>query len=352
MTEVEKEKGNTTGLGEKPVVKTNAPKASKPAGKKKAPQKKPPIPPRPPDDHGPGPAVDKTPTKNDGNAFITVVVKKRLLTLNPNYVKKPYQFAVPTSASKRRPATGQEDILSDKQMTGEEKLRPEQIEELQMGPSPYIINPDVIYPIINAREFDLSYRKYNDGKIVYTNARDHAEWDCFTQKMEAGGSEVVAQDRKSYKIKDHAFFVEDKEKDAIDELVELDQEYEANEFVRKELGSGRFKDVLNLLSFEVPKYEVNPDTLTDTRIRQLVFKACKEHPGVVLQLKGDEAQKTVFILNLIKHKIITRKNGRELSYGGISLGASIKAVKDFMDNPTNGQIVTKWDNLLLQYEGK
>jgi hypothetical protein len=363
MSEV-KEK-DEPGTVKVPVV-TKKPVKRKPVRRKPKQVNAPPVVQSPiPNPPPPPPTPDLTPAeevkpviveqkveKSKEVTFVHVAVKKRLLSNNPNYVKKPYQYTIPMSASKHLPATGQEDILTLKQMRGEEKLRPDQIEALQMGLSPYIINPDETYAIVHGRIFDLSYKQFTDGKKIYDNPRDHAEYRCFTIGTEGGEDEVIAKNKVTYKRKYNAFYIEDKEEEAKEELQNLEITWEAESFVRNELSSGRWKEVLMLMAYEVPKYEVNPDVLSDTRIKYLVLEACRSHPEIVLKLKGEESTQTVFILRMIKRGVIQQKNGRELWYGDISLGTSIESVRHFMNNNINSQITSKWDNLMRQYEGR
>ena len=97
----------------------------------------------------------------------------------------------------------------------------------------------------------------------------------------------------------------------------------------------------------IPEYKIVPGKLSDTRMKALINKACEEHPDVVLKYKGPNANRYVFVLQLIQKKIIAVDHNMNYKYGDITLGVNIDSVIDWMNYwKNNGAIVSKWQNML------
>jgi hypothetical protein len=124
-------------------------------------------------------------------------------------------------------------------------------------------------------------------------------------------------------------------------------EYEAADFVRKDIGSGRYPELILFLGYMIPEYKIKPEILSDTRMKALIFKACKEHPDVVLKYKGPNAARYVFALKLIRQGIITVDHNLNYKYGDVHLGVHLDTVIEWMSNmKENGYIVSKWQKML------
>jgi hypothetical protein len=278
-----------------------------------------------------------------------VTQKVRILTDHVNYRKKPYMYSIPVSQGSGLPATGQEHILSLDQMTRKNTIiTVGQKKELQMGDNPWIINPEELYPINHSRVFDLSYTAEKDAdggdmKKVYLNPKDYAEYTCFMRGM------IISKSKKDYGDAPRGnfyFWIEDKEKEAQDVVTQLDRRYEAEKFLRDDLGSGRYKDVIRLLNFEVASYNIDPNVLSDTRIKEVVFKAVAEHPEVVLMLKSKDADQIVFILKLMEKKVLQRKNATDFYYNDVLIGTTVNSIKEWINNSSHVQTVSKWRQML------
>ena len=273
----------------------------------------------------------------------TVTVKKRLITLDPKYRKTPYPYAIPWSTSRNIPVTGQDNILSIEKMMGERPLSAEDRESLQMGENTVVINPEQIYAVQHSRIFDLSYRlltKKDGEKEVsvkeYLNPRDVAEYGCFT-----ANKDFCAPSKKAYNKKKHIFYVEDKELEAEEELVEFDEAFEAEKFLR-EGSTSRWKEAVMLLNFEVKEYNLNPDVLSESMIKKIALEGAKKYPKVIMKLTNENSEALLFSLKLLKNRIIEKRNGSDFYHGSTYIGTTIESLMDFIDKPSNATLVTKW----------
>jgi len=271
--------------------------------------------------------------------------KKKIIAVHPNYRRSPYQYTIPISNTSKKFITGQEDVLTEDKMRGKDKLTVQDKKKLQMGDSPFIINPDIIHPLLHGRVYDLSYTTDGADK-EYVNPRDYAEFTCFTK------AEIVAKDKESVVKDKHYFYVEDKEKDAQVKINKMDLAWEAESFARSDMGTGRWKDLILLLNLEIPGYNYDPDNLSDTRIKEIVLEACKENPDIVLKLKREDSAFTIFALKLIKYKIISKKDGPDYYYNDTYIGVSIDAIKAYVQNTDHESLVTKWGRIIESKEGR
>lgn len=277
-----------------------------------------------------------------------VVNKVRVISKDKRYSRIPYPFTVAKSQSKDNFVTGQEDILSEDQMRGKEKLLPAQKRQMMMGINPYIIHPESIYMLSNLRTFDLSYKITGDEPEdrEYLNARDYAEYTFFIAQ------ESVCQGKENYQVNKHFFYMEDKEKESEVELQSIDLIWEAENFVRTKMALNRYGDIILLMNFEIPGFDMNPSKMTDIVLRSTVLKACKDHPQIVLKLSKEDAGQILFVLKLLYHKIIERRNNTDFYSGETFVGATLEAVKMFCAKSENTVLVTKWGRTIETKEEK
>ena len=291
-------------------------------------------------------------------SVVSVTERVKLISLDAKYRKTPYQFAVPRSQSKNVPATGQEDVLTEDMMIGKTPIPQTVKADLQMGATPYIINPEQIYPIHHSRvfvnDYDIEYdEEGKELKRTYKNARDHAEFVCFTIGMGSSGGEcVIAPNKESYRKGFHYFYIENKEAEAQKGVEEFDKAFEAEKYARSEMGTGRWKDLILLLNFELEGHNLDPDHLSDTRIKEIVLKACRENPDVILKMRSKDSDMTVFILKLIKRNIIQRRKGTDYYYQDVFLGSTPNTIRDWVADQNHAPTVSKWNNMLEVLEPK
>ena len=289
---------------------------------------------------------------------LTVTRRVKVITPKGKYTSYPYRYTVPFSTSRRLPITGQEDIIvSPDQWTGKEKLTASQKEKLQMGNNPFIIDPAVPIVIIHGYIYNDDYvtvvEKDDKGKDkeierTYKNPKDHAELTALLANPES----PVAKSKLEYNKNKHNFYIEDKEVEAQAEIDKYDLAYEAEQFARKDLGTGRWAELIILLGHEIPEYKIEPGLLSDAKMKAYVLRGCKEHPDVVLKMKGVDATKTIFVIKLLKYAIISRGKNMEYFYGDLHVGHTFDSIKGFMETHQNAQIVTKWQNMIDSFERK
>lgn len=298
---------------------------------------------------------------------VTVTRRVKIITPKARYSNIPFHYAIPQSKQSRQFLTGQNEVVlwDVKKVSaangGEEtvfvpnkditKLSASDRRLLQMGDNPYIINPGDPILIIHGYEYDNSYRSIveKDGDFdkeverVYLNAKDHAEITAILSWPDS----PVAKSKSDYVKNKHHFYVDDKEVEAQKQLDKDDMEYEAQEYVRKDLGTGRYPEMVLFLGYMIPEYNIKPGLLSDTRMKALINKACKEHPATVLKYKGPNGVRYVFVLQLIQKGIIVVDHNLNYKYGDMHLGVNIDSVIEWMsDMKRNGTIVTKWQKML------
>jgi hypothetical protein len=283
---------------------------------------------------------------NKSTAGHTVVRKVRFISRDKRYQRTPYPFTVALSQGSGRYVTAQEHILSESQMRGQEKVTPAQRRLLMMGDNPYIINPDNVYMLQALRTFDLSYEVTGEGDEdrIYLNPRDFAEYSFFMTQ------EKVAASKEAYQVNQHFFYLEDKEKEAEQQLAKVDLQFEAESFVRGNLPLGRWKEVVMLMNYTVPRFMLDPRAMTENALRKTVLEACREHPNVVLMLASKDNASLVFVLKLLYHKLVERKNSMDFYAGETYIGSTLESVRLFTLNPQNEALVTKWGRTIEQKE--
>ena len=288
----------------------------------------------------------------DSVTVIRVTQKVKIITPKGKYTKAPYQYACPTSVRTRMPVTGQEDIITQPaKWTGADKLTPAEKHDLHMGPNPYIIDPANHILIMHGYEYDNSYDSYiepnKEGKDVevdriYVNPKDHAELTAILAASES----PVAKSKVLYNKNKHNFYVDDKEVEAQEKLNNIDLAYDAEQFVRNDIGTGRFNEVLIFLGYAVPEYKVTVGNLSDTRLKALVLDACRRFPQEVLKMKGPGANRIIFAVKVVSHNIIARKKNNDFYYGDIYIGQTFDSVTEWIDDRKNRDIVAKWQTQL------
>ena len=284
----------------------------------------------------------------DSEVQIRVTQKVKVITPKGKYTNHPYQYAIPVSVKNRLPVTGQESIIgTPDKWTGKEKLTQSEKDKLQMGSSPYVINPEDPILIMHGYEYDNSFDSYiskdkdgNDKETarVYINPKDHAELTAILASSES----PVAKSKLLYNHTKHQFYVDDKEQEAKVTIDDIDLAFEAESFVRNDIGIGRYGEILIFLGHAVPEYKVTPGNLSETRIKALVLDACRKYPKEVLKMKGPGSTRIIFVTKVINYGIIVRKKNNDFYYGDIFIGPTFDSVVEWMEDKRNNQIVSKW----------
>jgi hypothetical protein len=305
---------------------------------------------------------------------VEVTRKVKIITPKAKYTNHPYHYAIPVSVSSRKPVTGQQDIVvwtleripranggedrvwKSEKGEGRAPFSADEKNKLQMGKTPYIINPNNEIIIIHGHTYDDSYT-LTMGKVEgepdrqidkeYKNPQDHAEFTALI----SGSESTVALNKTVYIKSKHNFYVEDKDAEAQVGIEKMDLAYEAEQFVRNDFKSGRWPEIVRFISYSVPDVRKDPKMMSDTQIRHFILNACKEYPAEVLKMKGVDSKIIIFILQLTARNIITRGRNMDFYYNDENIGSTIDAVKDWMRDKRNNGIVSKWQHQ-LDYEEK
>jgi hypothetical protein len=273
----------------------------------------------------------------------------RIFALDALYRRLPYQFTVYKDRNGKF-VTGQQDILTEKQMTGDDTITAKQKEALQMGSDPYIIDPNITYALVNGRRFDLSYVE-EKGNKTYLNPKDWAEYNFFVLQPE------VVFSRKENKKHVTFFYVEDQEKEAEYELTMVDLEFDAMQFVKSNTSIRRLKDIALLLNHLIKDCNIDPDVLSITRLQSEIYKQCKEHPSDVLLCKdndGDLNAEKLFVLKALQLGEIQFSSGSYF-YGKNKekyIGDSFESVLSWIRSKDNATSVQRLGKLVSDYDKK
>ena len=299
---------------------------------------------------------------------VTITRKVKVVTPKGKYTNHIYQYAIPVSSGTRLPLTGQQKVITwreervpranggedlvwvpDKDLS---KLSASDKKELQMGDSPFIINPANFITVRHGYAYNDDYKSFikkgeegqPDEEIgrVYQNPRDHAELLALLANPEG----PVAPSKSTYNKNKHNFYIDDKEKEAQETLNEIDLSYEAERFVREDMGTGRWKEILIFLGHAVPDLRSNPDVMTDTQVKAVVLDACRKYPKEVLKMKGPGAARIIFVTKVLSNGIVARKKNNDFYYGDIYIGPTFDSVAEWMDDRKNSSVVTKWQHQL------
>lgn len=272
----------------------------------------------------------------------------RINALTPLYGRVPYTFAAVRKQNGQF-LTGQESIITEKQMIGEEPLTKKNIDELQMGDNPYIINPNIVYTLRNGRKFDLSYKEVK-GKRIYLNPKDYAEYTFFEIQPE------VIKTKKGFQKNKHFFYIEDKEAEARSKVTFQDKQFQANAFVREDTSIKRLKDIAILVS-HISSYNINPDVLTITQLQSRLYDVCNTSPESILACLSDDDnnfnEERLFAIKCIRLKEIRHENGAY--YYGVNntyVGENFNKVLEWIRDPKNSSAVERLGRLVKEEEDK
>lgn len=273
----------------------------------------------------------------------------RIFALDSLYRRRPFEFTAPKDLNGRF-LTGQQDILTEKQMLGIDPLTAKNKEQLEMGDDPYIINPENTYALVNGRKFNLSYLE-DKGKRTYVIPKDWAEYNFFTLQPE------VVFSKKDHKSHATFFYVEDKEKEAELQLTKEDLEFEAKAFIRSNTSIRRLKDIALLINHLVKGASINPDILTITQLQARIYEYCKTNPSEVLLCKGgkeDLNAENLFALKAMQIGEIVQ-SGQSYFYGSNKekyIGDSFESVISWLRDKDNSPMVQRLGAKVSEYDKK
>lgn len=286
----------------------------------------------------------------------TVRQEVRVFSKEALYRRKSFNFAVPISARTGKYITGQEDIVKWNQVTRSNgdiefevvELNQKDLDRLQMGDMPYLINPGSFYPLTNGRKFDLSYIELENGlKKVYTNPKDYAEYTLFS-KMEE-----VALNQSEYKKGKHYFYFENKEIEAEKRITKQDMVIDAYNFVRENRSISKLRDLALLLNYMLPKETIAVESVSISMLQNKIYSMCEQYPDKVLECKdvsnSNFNKERLFALKALKLKKITSRDGSYF-HNSLYIGNTFESVIEFIRNPENSAKVAQIGAAVKEYD--
>ena len=268
----------------------------------------------------------------------------RFISTDRKYMRDPYPSMAPWSNSLNTFLTGQhfnssdEDLkhgLSPKEMTGDAEITPAGRKKL----FPHIIDPMRPVHIVHMQKYDCTV---NDKKEP-NNPKDYAEAHYFLFQP------IVAMDKDKMMKRKHYFYLEDKEAEAKNRMQKSDLVYEAEKCIREKANIGEYTDMVRLLNLKVPGFYVEPENLTDIRLKDVLLEQAKLTPGEVIFCFSSAASGYMFIAKLLAHKIVQKRNDGYYD-GPLFLAEDALKLNAFIDKHDNEVIVGKWGSLLRDQE--
>jgi len=201
---------------------------------------------------------------------------------------------------------------------------------------PFVIDPTEHYRIIHGQPFNTDV--YYDRMILQL----------------ALNSREVAESLSAYNKNPQGYigYVEDNiaEARAYNETANL--KYEANTLIRS-LPIMDYKRVALLVNYIMSK-DINTDSMPEDYIKAKLLEAANEDPDAVLKCfpkHNPGIEEDLYILELIKHKILYKKPNNEIYDGDVYVGQSLGDAKNFLHKAQNAGYVNKWKHLLDKAKG-
>lgn len=271
---------------------------------------------------------------------------KLIATDDKRYKDTPYPFMCVMDDSIGTYLTGQHidpndqdtyDNLTLEEMTGQERLSAEKKKRF-----PFVIDPLKRINFNNRQVFDLS----KDGKGSFMNPKDAALVNLLRNY-----TWFVAGSRDEIQAKKHYFYLHDEIYEAEQKVSKADKIYEAQKFVREDLASDGMFDVALVLSYKLKDFIFDPKDFNPIVLKEKILETCEKKPDKILECKTDGHLDEVFILKLSLHDIIKRR-GTDFYDGSKFLGKDLYDLRRFMKQEENMSIVSKWNRLLAEKEGR
>lgn len=225
--------------------------------------------------------------------------------------------------------TGQD--LPYAKMIGEEMLTDGEKKQY-----PFVIDPTEHYRIIHGQRFNTS--EYYDRMILQL----------------ALNSSEIAESLSAYKKDPQAYvgYVEDNLAEARAYNETADLKYEADTLIRN-LPISDFRRVALLVNYTMGKH-INVDSMPEDYIKAKLLEAANEDPDAVLKCfpkHNPGIEEDLYILELIKYKILYKKPNNEIYDGDVYVGQSLGDAKNFLHKSHNAGYVNKWKHLLDKAKG-
>jgi len=264
--------------------------------------------------------------------------KVRVIACNKRYAKSPFlavarwddRLSTFITGQHIDPSVPSKGGLTVDKMTGKVALTAQ-----ERAAFPEVINPDNQHPITHLQTLNLSTGE--KGKALYP--RDYALYEFYMTM-----TKIVASGKDKVKEGTHLFYIEDKEKEAVNKVESFDLEFEAMSKVHG-LSDEKIIDIALLLNYSMKSFSVDTSYLTVKQIESQVKQACKQSPREILDCFGKDATEKIFLLKLEKNGIISRKNGVFMDHD-TRLGSTLDEVVVFTEKEENKHFYPKWNEQL------
>ena len=272
----------------------------------------------------------------------------RVIAVDQRYMNNPYPAIPVYDSAKNCYLTGQHidpSIPATKnRLTVDEMLGKKMLSDEKAIKYPFIINPETGVKIMHMERLNITGGE--EGSPV--NAAEWAKY-CFL----VGYCSFIAFSKKEVIAEKTYFYMEDLEKEAAEEIEEIDLIFEAQKCIREKTSIRGWREVGMMLNYKIQNFSVNVDTLSDVRLKKELLDACEEHPEEVISCFKEDAKEDLQVFKLVRYGILENKNGAYYE-GNTIVGTSLDTLKLYMksNNPENQKFVSKWFKLLLEKEGR
>lgn len=243
---------------------------------------------------------------------------------------KKHPYTIPITKEREKVfITGQK--LSYKKMIGEAELTDEEVKRY-----PVVINPQEFYKVTHMQPFN----RLND----YDNA-------IITLLLLSG---KVAESKMAYNETPVEFvgYIKDELAESDAYILVEDERFEAEEAVRKSTIDD-YEKIALIVNYRLGT-NINVKTMPDSYIKAELIKAAKENPKEVKKCfpKWNPAvAQDIWILQLIKHDILSKKPNGDIFDNGEFIGNGIESVINFTRLESKKEFLNKWKMLLDQKLG-
>jgi len=265
----------------------------------------------------------------------------RFIAVDRKYRSEPYPAVAPLSSSLNTYITGQHIDPSDKsttgnltikEITGEIEIKPESRRKL----FPFVINDVDPVLILHNKKYDCTL----DDKGKPNNSKDYTEANFIVLQ-----TSIVAQSKSKVQSK-HKFYLEDKNQDAKEYVINSDKVYEAEKLIREKAAIEDYKDLIMMLNLSVSGFNVDPSPLNDTRLKEILIKQAKKDPESISLAFSEKGKDILFVAKLIKNNIISHKRGNGYYDGEKFIATNVDLFINFISDEANSSLVGKWGSLL------
>jgi hypothetical protein len=204
----------------------------------------------------------------------------------------------------------------------------------------YVISDTTVVPIIHNKVYDCTL----DEKGNPVNFKDYTDANFIINQIP-----LVAISRKAKNTR-HKFYMEDKEEEAKEFVIDADSAFEAEKLVREKAAISEYKDLVSILNLTVADFNVSTENMTDTRLKEVLIKQARKEPKTIVNAFSDRGQDALFLANLVKHDILNYKRGNGYYDGEKFVAKSVNAFIDYISDKANDSDVSKWGTLLKNEE--